>query len=147
MFYVSGTRKKMTSWHQWIGQFKFSRGKPSIHAFCFIIFICCINLQISKVVQWPTGVVVTLRTWVRSQVPTLSYYFYFNHYPMQVYYEGSPYTHKIQPSTCMPRSIQGLQFEGYHERESMHSHAGIRGQRHQELSGPELLGLYLHIGD
>ena len=37
----------------------------------------------------------------------------------------------------MTRSIQRLQFEGHHERESMHSHAGMKGQRNQELSGPE----------
>ena len=45
----------------------------------------------------------------------------------------------IQFATRVPRSIQGSQFEEYHERESIHSHAVLKSQRGQEFRWARLL--------
>ena len=71
-------------WSTVVGLFKFSREESALTHIYFIIFVCSLIYKARIWNNWQGIRLVTFRTWVRSQVPTLSIYFFPINIRMQV---------------------------------------------------------------
>ena len=121
----------MTSWRQWIGSFKFSREESTLTLVLFIIFVIYLIYKDFKWFNWQSWLVVTFRTQVHVQRPCLR-----------------SIIHLPNPTSTRPtESNQRPRIEIHGESQSTRQHAPWRKSMKSGLFGPELLGLYLHVGD
>ena len=105
--------KETVTCHHLIGPFEFRACFPANHHVLYIIHYCCyINNWVTQL-RWQSALVVSVGTWVRSQFPAFSsFYFSFTdqvHHPLKrawAFYVGPvPFFYSIPPGlliTCSP---------------------------------------------